>query len=392
MATRKRADERPRRSIRKTPRSQEPAASDQLPLTLDDLLERDNTPASEPIPPDIAQRISTRTFFVSSPKQRVRREQVEIEHRRDVAALQGRLPPQAVLGLLGQTMERLPLPTSEKRAARPAPLLEAFRPRWTDHVYHPKRTIAPPWEQGPVVRPGYIGEVHFGVYPPEDRVIYYPRGYPWQCVGKVYAWTNPSGSPAWSGSGVLVGPRMVLTAGHVVPWDSNPWMMQFVPAYYDGASILGDGGASYVSDVHGWDVSFRSRAPDAYDMAILRLFDPLGSWFGFFGSKPYPSGNLRYWNINGYPGAISSGQRPSYQPGIEVLATEARDNALEIKHHGDSTSGNSGSPFWATWPDGFPYAIGTVSGGEANASGDYNIVAGGNALSDLINWGRANWP
>jgi hypothetical protein len=78
-------------------------------------------------------------------------------------------------------------------------------------------------------------------------------------------------------------------------------MMLFVPSYYDGSSLLGFGGQSYVSDARGWDVSYISRLPDAHDMAVLRLYDPLGDWLGYFGSKPYSNSwtGQPYWNITG---------------------------------------------------------------------------------------------
>jgi hypothetical protein len=177
-------------------------------------------------------------------------------------------------------------------------------------------------------------------------------------------------------------------------------MMRFVPAYYDGSSILGAGAESYVSDARGWDVSYYSRLPDAHDMAILRLYDPLGDWLGYFGSKPYSDSYTGhpYWNLTGYPGAIAGAERPSYQLGIAVNEADASTDALDLEHRGDSTSGDSGGPFWATWPDGFPYVIGTVSGGEVitDSKGavvkDTNNCSGGNAINDLIRWGRNYWP
>ena len=95
---------------------------------------------------------------------------------------------------------------------------------------------------------------------------------------------------------------------------------------------------------------------------------------------------------------IARAERPSYQPGIEVLDTDPNGDALYIEHHGDATGGDSGAPFWATWSDGFPYVIGTVSWGayeyepKDKAYEDNNIVAGGKAMVDLIRWGRTNWP
>ena len=53
---------------------------------------------------------------------------------------------------------------------------------------------------------------------------------------------------------------------------------------------------------------------------------------------------------------------------------------------------------FATWDDG-PHAIGVTSGGETISGGifgigdeDNNIAAGGNAMVDLVNWARGNWP
>jgi hypothetical protein len=125
-----------------------------------------------------------------------------------------------------------------------------------------------------------------------------------------------------------------------------------------------------------------------------------GSHGGYFGSKPYSDSHTGhpYWNPTGYAGAIAGAERPSYQLGITVNEADANGDALDIEHQGDSTPGDSGGPFWATWRDGFPYIIGTVSGGEAftSSSGqvtkDTNNCAGGNAINDLIRRGRDNWP
>jgi hypothetical protein len=89
-------------------------------------------------------------------------------------------------------------------------------------------------------------------------------------------------------------------------------------------------------------------------------------------------GAARYWNITGYAHAIAGGERPSYQPGIEVLNTIPRGDKLEIQHLGDISEGNLGSPFWATWPDGFPDLIGTCSG-RRNISGEVNANINGGA-------------
>jgi V8-like Glu-specific endopeptidase len=367
-----------------------------LPLTPEQLLNWDNAPATKPLPEEIASQLRQRRLFVSGVRGAIESDRIKSEKGGVRGAYEIRLPPKAVVGLPGRIATRMPKP-SRRSTSR---TVEGFRPDWADRIFHPKRGVVPIWARRPVHKPGRRGEVFYGVFGADDRLVYYPSGYPWHCVGKVYAWTDPTAGPSWSGSGVLVGPRLALTAGHVVPWDASSWMMRFVPAYYDGGSLLGGGAESYVSDARGWDVSYRSRLPDAHDMAVLRLYNPLGDWLGFFGSKSYSDSwtGQPYWNITGYPGAIANAERPSYQLAITVNAAPLDGDARDVEHQGDATPGDSGGPFWATWPDSYPYVIGTVSGGEVFTDGngtvtlDTNNAAGGNAVNDLIRWGRTNWP
>jgi Trypsin len=50
------------------------------------------------------------------------------------------------------------------------------------------------------------------IFNPDGRRAYYDESYPWRCLVRI---TTPRG---WSGSGVLIGPRHVLTASHCVDW------------------------------------------------------------------------------------------------------------------------------------------------------------------------------
>ena len=365
----------------------------EAPLDAEQIVQRENIAATAAMPADMARRLASRRLLISGIKQPIRPYPTDGGR----GSYEMMLPQGAVVGLPGKTLHRIARPKGNLRQTT----LDGFRPKWANHVYHPKRSTIPKWAQRPAHSAGRQGEVYWGVFPPEERAVYYPSGYPWQCIGRVFVWNDASAASwAWWGSAVLIGPRLLLTAGHVVPWDASSWMMRFVPAYYDGTSILGAGAESYVSDARGWSVSYFSRLPDAHDMAVCRLYEPLGDMFGYFGSKPYSDSftGHPYWNLTGYPAAIAAAARPSYQLGITVNESDASTDALDLEHRGDSTGGDSGGPFWGTWPDGFPYVVGTVSGGETitNSSGvvikDTNNCAGGNAINDLIRWGRANWP
>lgn len=367
------------------------------PLTVDELVQRDNTPAEMPLPEDIDAQLRRHEVHLTlrDPRLSIDPANVLVEDR-ELGKGVWRLtaPEDAIVGLPGRTAILEKRPASRNGGGAAA---EAFRPAWVDHVYHPKLSGLP--ERMAIRRiGGKLVEPYYGVYAPDDRRVYYPSGYPWQCIGRVFTWTNAS-SPNWSfyGSGVLIGGRVMLTAGHMIPWGSSNWKMLFVPGYYDGQSVNGAGAQSWVSDCYGWNTG---GTVAAHDMAVCRLYTPLGGWLGYLGAKTYDSSwqDGNYWTLCGYPYSITGGARPSYQSGIPVLDDDSDGSAEELEHHGDSTPGDSGGPFFGFWNDG-PYAIGTTSGGERIYNTpfgwwdeDNNIEAGGAAMVDLVRWGRQNWP
>jgi V8-like Glu-specific endopeptidase len=304
-----------------------------------------------------------------------------------------RLPAGASIGLAGRTGVRL---TRTRAKAALVTSMTPHRPNWSGLSYHPR--VAEPFHQRRIrtIKGGTV-EAFYGVYSPDERRVYYPQTYPWGCTGRIFTYTSwPTPNWSWSGSGVLIGPRHVLTAGHVAPWGSASWAMLFVPGYWDGASVFGAGACSYVSDYRGWN----NAEGTAYDSCVLRLYEPLGNWLGYLGARTYDDdweGDPK-WVLTGYPGDIACAERPVYQAGVAVLDDDEDGDAMQIEHHGDSSPGESGGPMFGFWDDG-PYAIGTTSGGErryGNFLGigdeDNNIAAGGDAMVDLLRWGRNNWP
>lgn len=360
------------------------------PLFPDEVARLDDIAAKEPLPGEIARQFATPNLVISS----INANLGAAAPFTKIGGIEGAWQlndARAIIGIPGRTGKRL---HSEevRRGVSPGETTPAHCPAWVSQTYHARQSLPP---RRPLLRTvdGRLVEPHYGVFGGDDRRVYYPQGYPWRCIGRVFTWTDAS-SPNWSfyGSGVLVGPRHVLCAGHLAPWGSRNWMMKFVPSYYDGVSLDGPGVLSYVSDYFGYN---DGQQVTAWDMALLRLYTPLGNQLGYFGSKVYDAAweNHPYWELCGYPNAVTS-ERPSYQLGISVLDHDNSGDAMQLEHQGDSTGGDSGGPFFSFWPDGLPYVIGTVSGGEqitGRGAEDNNICAGGKAVVDLIKWGLTNW-
>jgi Trypsin len=317
-----------------------------------------------------------------------------IEVGRDFSAWSFNPGRKVIHGLPGKANGRLSREEVLTKARQADVKLEPFRPDWSDLVYHPKPSGGNQRKplrrlKGQRVRPHYV----FGN---DARQPFYPSGYPWQCIGRMFVWNNPS-SPyyQWSGTGVLVDRYTVLTAGHMAPWGANPWMVQFVPAYYNGSSTLGSNVYSYVESYWGYNTNDQVSA---WDYVVMKLYDPLGEELGYFGFKTYDDGwnDGNYWTLVGYPGAVAGAEQPSWQGGISFHDDDEDGDAMELEtDNGDSSPGDSGGPFFGWW-GGAPYVVGVDSGEEEEyqfpfSTQDNNIAAAGNPLTDLIWWGRNNW-
>ena len=91
-------------------------------------------------------------------------------------------------------------------------VLEGIVPKWVGTSFSPKRIgMAPP----PVVTHHQERLEPFVIHQPDDRQMYNDPTYPWICVCRI---TRADGGV---GSGVIIGPRHVLTASHVVQWNTD---------------------------------------------------------------------------------------------------------------------------------------------------------------------------
>jgi V8-like Glu-specific endopeptidase len=220
------------------------------------------------------------------------------------------------------------------------------------------------------------------IFPPEGRRSYDDRTYPWRCVCSV-----ASGSRG--GCGVLIGPRHVLTASHVIDWQANVASVSLV----QGGALLGAAGATHFMAYEKISDVTYNNADDDYAVIILNA--RLGDSFGMFGCKTYDSDwdneTANWMNIAYAPDFTSS--TPVFQTGffLDEDDFDLGGGRMLISKTVDFVKGMSGSVVFGLWSDG-PYAVGVASAGSSSVFGNYNAVAAGSNLTRLVNKARADFP
>ena len=212
-----------------------------------------------------------------------------------------------------------------------------------------------------------------GVVPPFDnRRVYSDFSYPWGCVCKIQ-------SGKLSGSGVLIGPRHVLTASHVVDWNAG-WatveVQTFDKKFASGSCVASFHAFTQIGNVSPTTVD--------EDYAVLTLFDRLGDQFGWIGCRTYDAGwdDKPFWRTMGYPSEIGSGRRPTFEEDFHLDEDEFDlGTGRSMTCGADLTKGQSGSPIFGFWGE-TPRVVAVVSAQEV--SGDSNYCAGGSDLPRLI--------
>ena len=130
--------------------------------------------------------------------------------------------------------------------------------------------------------------------------------------------------------------------------------------------------------------------------AVVQLETSLGDTLGYLGAKVYQDrwDDTGYWTSVGYPDEWNG--FPEFEDADTVEDSDSEEDADSLETEVSLTHGNSGGPFLGWWQSGntwLPYVVGVVSseGAEAEIPQDHdNFLAGGDALVNLIAWGRAN--
>jgi V8-like Glu-specific endopeptidase len=220
----------------------------------------------------------------------------------------------------------------------------------------------------------------------DDRHVYNDTNYPWGCVCRIV-------TAIGVGSGVIVGPRHVLTASHIVDWNTNG--AGTVEVHRAGPSV-----SAISAIVRVW--YFTKIIPPGVDWsevdedyAVLITADRIGDRFGWLGVRTYRSrwDDEPYWENIGYADDVAGQMFAIHQRDKELDEDEFDyGSGRSMTTSADTLKGQSGSPLFAFWADG-PYVVAVVSAqGTYFLSGDENWCSGGSQMTRLVNHARSNDP
>lgn len=206
------------------------------------------------------------------------------------------------------------------------------------------------------------------VFDPDERIrVTDTTQFPWAAVGRIQSiWRKPDSIIVIStGTGALIGERVVLTAGHIVYDQDDGWADEvvFVPGLSGGNMPFGSVYSVRSIAQRAWVEEHDNR----YDIAMIVLDEPVGQETGYFPVTVESDAFFidRSLNSAGYPGESKPGdlQYHSYGTSLDV------QNGL-IRHMLDSEPGQSGSPLWYYDPSGPSRRIvGVLTGSREVAAG-----------------------
>jgi V8-like Glu-specific endopeptidase len=218
-----------------------------------------------------------------------------------------------------------------------------------------------------------IGEASFGapdavaetVHGADDRIqIASTAVYPWRAHASLRI--TAADNSLWIGTGWFVGPRLLVTAGHVVYIKNSGvpgrdgWVQRIVvmPGRNGGTLPYGSAISSSFWTVNGW----ASGATANYDYGAIVLGESLGSRTGWLGFGNWSSLSGVGANISGYPG-----DKPA---GTQWYAARTVDSATTRKvfYDIDTAGGQSGSAVYRFWNGGrYGIAVHAYGGTTVNS-------------------------
>jgi V8-like Glu-specific endopeptidase len=219
---------------------------------------------------------------------------------------------------------------------------------------------------------------------------------PWRMICALEM-RGPTGAGA-IGTGWLVGPRTVVTAGHCVYSTQffGGWASEIAvsPARNGDSFPYRTVTSGRFSSVDAWT---QSEDPD-FDIGCIHLAQPIGSEVGWFAVGALAPEELTGYlvNVSGYPGDRGGGTEQYHHRNRVLRVTERR-----LFYDVDTFGGQSGAPVWIhRAEDGPPIAVGIHAYGIGGTPGNFGITANSapriipEVLAQIEAWvaGDGGWP
>jgi V8-like Glu-specific endopeptidase len=201
----------------------------------------------------------------------------------------------------------------------------------------------------------------------DGRVRVFQTGeWPYRVHGHLIM-TFASGNQ-YVGSGTMVGPSHVLTAGHNLYSHSRGegWATKviFIPAQNEEMAPWGEAEGMALLSLKGWVNNADPRLSMPYDMGMIILDKEIGNWTGWLGVFSGPDELLKPLTVNvtGYPGDKGEPSHWSTQMWTMGHTVKSIDED-KLYYDIDTYQGQSGSALWTEYKDRY-YIVGVHTYGE----------------------------
>jgi V8-like Glu-specific endopeptidase len=243
----------------------------------------------------------------------------------------------------------------------------------------------PPEQELPDIATASFGEpgsILETVHGPDDRVqIVNTAAYPWRVHASLVIRARDNSS--WIGTGWFIGPRTLITAGHVVYIKGSGvpgrdgWVktIDVMPGRNGGSLPFGSVRSVSFRSVVGWT----NNGDEHYDYGAIIIPTTLGNTVGWFGFGVFSDADLRAAtaNISGYPGDKPPGTQ--WYDNHRVAAVDSRKVFYDI----DTMGGQSGSAVYRI-KDGKRIAVAVHAYGGATTNSGTRISTP--VYNNLVLW------